>query len=654
MIEVKGSVELAPLIGLADGDRRPHGDRARRCARTASRSARRSSTVTARLIANRVAHKLRADGDRRARRARCGRLATRAAARRPGGRGAGRGRDPRAGAGRRAAIAAEVAAIVARRARRRRRGAARASRERFDGADAAPLRVDRGGARRGARGARRRASAPRCELAIANVRAVAARRARRATVDVELPQGQRQRLREVPGAARRRSTRPAAAPPTRRSVVMGAVTAAGRRASTRSSSCAAGGGAPGASSPRARSAASTRSTRWAAPRRSPRSPTAPRRSPRVDVIVGPGQPLGPGGQAAGLRRRSGSTASPAPATLLVVAAEGADAGARRARPLRPGRARRRRLARRSPSASDAGAARRRRATRLARRADDSGAALALVGVPGRRATALALAEALAPEHLRARSGAAAEALAPQRALAPAASSSARAGATAFGDYVAGSNHVLPTGGAGALRLGPLGAGALPPPHERGPRSATPRPRWRRAGAAIARAEGFAVHARVAWRYGRMGAHEPHARDRPQDRRDPDPPRARPRRRRRRRAPRPASASSTTCSTCSPATGGSASTSRSSGDLETGSHHTVEDIGIALGQALDEALGDRAGHPPLRPRRRADGRGARASARSTSPAGRCSSFDADLPPAAIAGFEPSWPRSSSAPSRAPRS
>jgi imidazoleglycerol-phosphate dehydratase len=31
-----------------------------------------------------------------------------------------------------------------------------------------------------------------------------------------------------------------------------------------------------------------------------------------------------------------------------------------------------------------------------------------------------------------------------------------------------------------------------------------------------------------------------------------------------------------------------------GDLETGAHHTVEDTGIALGQALDEALGDRAG------------------------------------------------------------
>ncbi|HEV2075198.1 MAG TPA: imidazoleglycerol-phosphate dehydratase HisB [Thermoleophilaceae bacterium] len=32
----------------------------------------------------------------------------------------------------------------------------------------------------------------------------------------------------------------------------------------------------------------------------------------------------------------------------------------------------------------------------------------------------------------------------------------------------------------------------------------------------------------------------------------------------------------------------------SGDLETGAHHTVEDTGIALGRALDRALGDRAG------------------------------------------------------------
>ena len=36
------------------------------------------------------------------------------------------------------------------------------------------------------------------------------------------------------------------------------------------------------------------------------------------------------------------------------------------------------------------------------------------------------------------------------------------------------------------------------------------------------------------------------------------------------------------------------TVKARGDLETGAHHTVEDVGICIGQALDQALGDRTG------------------------------------------------------------
>ncbi len=41
-------------------------------------------------------------------------------------------------------------------------------------------------------------------------------------------------------------------------------------------------------------------------------------------------------------------------------------------------------------------------------------------------------------------------------------------------------------------------------------------------------------------------------------------------------------------------GGLDLTVRAQGDLHTGAHHTVEDVGICIGRALDEALGDRAG------------------------------------------------------------
>ncbi len=49
------------------------------------------------------------------------------------------------------------------------------------------------------------------------------------------------------------------------------------------------------------------------------------------------------------------------------------------------------------------------------------------------------------------------------------------------------------------------------------------------------------------------------------------------------------------------------TVEASGDLQTGGHHTVEDVGICLGPALAEALGDKTGYQPVREHARAHGR-----------------------------------------------
>jgi imidazoleglycerol-phosphate dehydratase len=74
-----------------------------------------------------------------------------------------------------------------------------------------------------------------------------------------------------------------------------------------------------------------------------------------------------------------------------------------------------------------------------------------------------------------------------------------------------------------------------------------------------------------------------------------------------------------------------------GDLATGAHHTVEDVGIVLGQALDEALGDRAG---IR-------RYGYVAVPMDESLGICAIdisgrplclFEADLPPVSIAGFD----------------
>jgi len=74
-----------------------------------------------------------------------------------------------------------------------------------------------------------------------------------------------------------------------------------------------------------------------------------------------------------------------------------------------------------------------------------------------------------------------------------------------------------------------------------------------------------------------------------------------------------------------------------GDLETGPHHTVEDTGIALGQAIDQALGDRSGivrfgHAvvPMDD--------ARASAAIDISGRPYTLFEAELPPVSIAGFD----------------
>ena len=121
-------------------------------------------------------------------------------------------------------------------------------------------------------------------------------------------------------------------------------------------------------------------------------------------------------------------------------------------------------------------------------AQDTGAVARLIhSADGERS--LALAQALAPEHIEL-VGVQSEALAPKITHAGCVFVGAAAG-TAFGDYIAGSNHVLPTNGAARF------ASALGPAQFR--RSFTEvrivdAARMAREAAPVARAEGFDLHA----------------------------------------------------------------------------------------------------------------------------------------------------------------
>jgi histidinol dehydrogenase len=120
---------------------------------------------------------------------------------------------------------------------------------------------------------------------------------------------------------------------------------------------------------------------------------------------------------------------------------------------------------------------------------ETGAVACLVGASG-PGQLLALAQVFAPEHLQL-VGAEAEALADRVTRAGCVFVGAGAG-TAFGDYIAGSNHILPTNGAARFASGVSPESFLrqfSEVHIRAPAELA------REAAPVARAEGFELHAR---------------------------------------------------------------------------------------------------------------------------------------------------------------
>ena len=200
VIEVKGSVELAPLIGLGDGivDLVATG---RTLEENDLEVREEIVECTARFVANRVAHKLRAaEVDELTAKLREASGAMRARRFEWEGRREDRGRDPGLGLG-----------VGARGRRRRDRARSRRGRRRGRAAADRALRRDRSCARRpcgSTRASPRRRWRPRpglreaMEVAAANIRAVAEAQVEAEPREVELPQGQTVTIREVPvGAA---------------------------------------------------------------------------------------------------------------------------------------------------------------------------------------------------------------------------------------------------------------------------------------------------------------------------------------------------------------------------------------------------------------------------------------------------------------------
>ncbi len=121
--------------------------------------------------------------------------------------------------------------------------------------------------------------------------------------------------------------------------------------------------------------------------------------------------------------------------------------------------------------------------------EELGGSLALIQVPDLD-DAIDLANALAPEHLQLMEGDAA--LLADRVTTAGCVFVGRYGATAYGDYVAGSNHVLPTGGAGCFS-GPLGPGTFRRKTSTVEVTAEAASKLAPHVDVLARAEGFPVH-----------------------------------------------------------------------------------------------------------------------------------------------------------------